>query len=113
MAATVQTTYARSGGVHIAYQVVGDGPFDLVFSPSPVSNLDVAWEWPPFARFLRRLASFCRVLRFDRRGTGASDPLPQDPLPPWEAFAGWLRPKFRCPTANRSNSPHFPTPLRW
>ena len=67
------TEYARSGDVHIAYQIVGDGPFDLVFSPSPVSNLEVAWEWPPFARFLRRLASFSRLILFDKRGTGLSD----------------------------------------
>jgi pimeloyl-ACP methyl ester carboxylesterase len=67
------TRYARSGEVHIAYQVVGNGPFDLVFSPSPVSNMEVAWEWPPFARFLRRLASFSRLILFDKRGTGLSD----------------------------------------
>ncbi len=67
------TQYARSGGVHIAYQVVGHGPIDLVFSPSPVSNLEVGWEWPPFERFLRRLASFSRLILFDKRGTGLSD----------------------------------------
>jgi pimeloyl-ACP methyl ester carboxylesterase len=72
-ASPVEVRYARSGEVHIAYQVVGDGPFDLVFSPSPVSNLEVAWEWPPFARFLRRLASFSRLILFDKRGTGLSD----------------------------------------
>lgn len=69
----LETKYARSGDVHIAYQVVGDGPMDLVFSPSPVSNLEVAWEWPPFARFLNRLASFSRLILFDKRGTGLSD----------------------------------------
>ncbi len=67
------TKYAKSGDVHIAYQVVGEGPFDLVFSPSPVSNLEVSWEWPPFARFLNRLASFSRLILFDKRGTGLSD----------------------------------------
>src|SRR5205085_8476510 len=73
VAALAETRYARSGNVHVAYQVVGDGPFDLVFSPSPVSNLEVAWEWPPFARFLRRLASFSRLILFGKRGTGLSD----------------------------------------
>ncbi|MEY2565978.1 MAG: hypothetical protein QOE35_507 [Actinomycetota bacterium] len=68
-----ETQYAKSGEVHIAYQVVGEGPLDLVFSPSPVSNLEVAWEWPPFERFLRRLASFSRLILFDKRGTGLSD----------------------------------------
>ncbi len=71
--AVPETRYAQSGDVHIAYQVVGDGPFDLVFSPSPVSNVEVSWEWPPFARFLRRLASFSRLILFDKRGTGLSD----------------------------------------
>src|SRR5436305_4002739 len=71
--APVETRYARSVDVHVAYQVIGDGPFDLVFSPSPVSNMEVAWEWPPFARFLRRLASFSRLILFDKRGTGLSD----------------------------------------
>jgi pimeloyl-ACP methyl ester carboxylesterase len=68
-----ETRYTRSGDVHIAYQVVGDGPIDLVFSPSPVSNLEVGWDWPPFARFLGRLASFSRLILFDKRGTGLSD----------------------------------------
>ena len=68
-----ETNYARSGDVHIAYQVVGHGPIDLVFSPSPVSNLEVGWEWPPFARFLTRLATFSRLILFDKRGTGLSD----------------------------------------
>ena len=67
------TRYAKSGDVHIAYQVLGDGPLDLVFSPSPVSNLELVWEWPPFERFLRRLASFSRLILFDKRGTGLSD----------------------------------------
>ena len=73
MAIAAETRYARSGDVHIAYQIVGDGPLDLVFSPSPVSNLEVGWEWPPFARFLGRLAAFSRLILFDKRGTGLSD----------------------------------------
>src|SRR5205085_12132510 len=68
-----ETFYAKSGDVHIAYQVVGEGPIDLVYSPSTVSNLEVSWEWPPFERFLRRLASFSRLILFDKRGTGLSD----------------------------------------
>jgi len=68
-----ETLYAKSGDVHIAYQVLGEGPIDLVYSPSPVSNLEVSWEWPPFERFLRRLASFSRLILFDKRGTGLSD----------------------------------------
>jgi pimeloyl-ACP methyl ester carboxylesterase/DNA-binding winged helix-turn-helix (wHTH) protein len=68
-----ETRYAKSGDVHIAYQVVGeDGP-DLVFVPGWVSHVEYAWEDPSFSRFLRRLASFCRLILLDRRGTGLSD----------------------------------------
>ncbi len=86
-AAQPETRYARLGGDRIAYQVLGQGPPDLVFTMGSFSHVDVAWEDPQIALFLRRLASFSRLLRFDRRGTGASDPLPADPLPPWEAYA--------------------------
>jgi len=68
-----KTRYAKSGDVHIAYQVVGDGPFDLVFVPGFVSNVDHNWEWPALARMLSRLASFSRLIMFDKRGTGLSD----------------------------------------
>jgi pimeloyl-ACP methyl ester carboxylesterase/class 3 adenylate cyclase len=68
-----QTRYARSGGVSIAYQVVGDGPIDLVLVPGWVSNVDVFWEEPRLARLLSRLASFSRLILFDKRGTGLSD----------------------------------------
>jgi pimeloyl-ACP methyl ester carboxylesterase/class 3 adenylate cyclase len=68
-----ETHYARSGDVRIAYQVVGDGPFDLVFVPGFISNLDLAWEGPGFKHLLSRLASFSRLILFDKRGTGLSD----------------------------------------
>ena len=68
-----QTLYARSGNVHVAYQVVGGGPFDLVFVPGFVSNLEYGWEEPTLEVFYRRLASFCRLVIFDKRGTGLSD----------------------------------------
>jgi class 3 adenylate cyclase len=68
-----QTRYAKSGDVRIAYQVVGDGPIDLVFVPGFVSHVELVWEEPHFARFLERLASFSRLILFDRRGLGLSD----------------------------------------
>jgi pimeloyl-ACP methyl ester carboxylesterase len=68
-----ETRYAKSGGVHIAYQVVGDGGPDLVLVPGWVSHVEYAWEDPSCARFLRRLASFSRLILLDRRGTGLSD----------------------------------------
>jgi class 3 adenylate cyclase len=68
-----ETRYARSGDVSIAYQVLGDGPLDLVFVPGWISHLDHYWEEPRVARFFRRLGSFARLIRFDKRGTGLSD----------------------------------------
>jgi pimeloyl-ACP methyl ester carboxylesterase/class 3 adenylate cyclase len=70
-----ETRYARSGEVNIAYQVVGDGPLDLVFVPGFVSHLDLQWADPRVARFLDKLASFSRLILFDKRGTGLSDPV--------------------------------------
>ena len=68
-----ETRYARSGDVNIAYQVVGDGPFDLVHVPAFVSNVELSWQVAGMAHVTRRLASFSRVLRFDKRGQGMSD----------------------------------------
>src|SRR5215510_1303821 len=68
-----RTHYARSGDVHIAYQVVGEGPRDLVFVPGWISNVEMFWEEPVVVRFLERLASFSRLILFDKRGTGLSD----------------------------------------
>jgi pimeloyl-ACP methyl ester carboxylesterase len=67
------TLYAKSGDVNIAYQVVGEGPLDLVYVPGFVSHLDIDWDEPRSEHFLRRLASFSRLIRFDKRGTGLSD----------------------------------------
>jgi pimeloyl-ACP methyl ester carboxylesterase len=68
-----ETKYAFSGDISIAYQVMGKGPFDLVVIPPFVSHLEVAWEYPPYVRLLKRLASFSRLVVFDKRGTGLSD----------------------------------------
>ena len=65
--------YAKSGDVNIAYQVTGEGPFDLVFVPGYVTHLELHWAIPSFTPFLEELASFCRLIRFDKRGTGMSD----------------------------------------
>jgi pimeloyl-ACP methyl ester carboxylesterase len=73
MANLPETHYARSGEVHIAYQVVGDGPRDIVYVPGFISHLDLMWESPRTARVWRRLSSFARLILFDKRGTGLSD----------------------------------------
>lgn len=75
------TRYARSGTVSIAFQVVGNGPRDLVFVRGWVSHLEAGWDEPLRARFFRRLASFSRLILFDKRGTGMSDRVPDRELP--------------------------------
>jgi pimeloyl-ACP methyl ester carboxylesterase len=82
-----ETKYAWLGRDRIAYQVFGQGPPDLVLAPGSIGHLDIIWEDAGSALFLRTLASFCRLILFNRRGAGASDPLPADPLPPWESYA--------------------------
>jgi pimeloyl-ACP methyl ester carboxylesterase len=79
-----ETRYTKSGDVNIAYQVVGDGPFDLVHAPAWVSHVEESWEEPLLAAFLERLASFSRLILFDKRGTGLSDRVPNDRLPTLE-----------------------------
>lgn len=68
-----QIRYTRSSGINIAYQVVGDGPRDIVLVPGWISNIEVFWEEPSVVRFFERLASFSRLILFDKRGTGLSD----------------------------------------
>lgn len=87
-----ETSYARSGDSHIAYQVIGNGPIDMVFMSAWFSHIDGRWEEPAFARMLRRFASFSRLIVFDKRGSGASDPLPRDTDGhSWEDWADDIR----------------------
>jgi pimeloyl-ACP methyl ester carboxylesterase len=73
------TRYAKSGDVHVAYQIFGSGPIDLVFVPGFVSHIENYWDHPDLARWLLRLASFARVAMFDKRGTGLSDRVSEFP----------------------------------
>ena len=73
MIETPETRFAKSGDTYIAYQVMGEGPFDLVFVPGFISHLEIHMEQPLYRTFAERLASFCRLIRFDKRGTGLSD----------------------------------------
>ena len=79
-----KTRYAKSGDLNIAYQVLGEGPFDLVYVPGWVSNVELIWEREKPARFLERLASFSRLIMFDKRGTGMSDRVSPEQLPTLE-----------------------------
>jgi class 3 adenylate cyclase len=82
-----ETKYARLGEDRIAYQVIGDGPVDLLYAPARSECLDLRFDWPPLAEFLRRVSSFTRLIMFDRRGTGASDALSYEGLSLWEQWA--------------------------
>ncbi len=79
-----KTEYVRSGELHIAYQVMGEGPLDLVYVPGWLSHLELAWELPDLVLGFERLASFARLILFDKRGTGMSDRVPNDQLPTLE-----------------------------
>jgi len=81
---TPHTRYAKSGDVNIAYQVVGQGPIDLVVNWGWLSHVEMSWEDPDIAEFLSRLASFSRLIVFDKRGTGMSDRVPESELPTLE-----------------------------
>ena len=74
-----ETRYARSGDLYIAYQVVGEGPVDLLYVPSWISQIEHYWDEPTVARYFEKLAAFSRLILFDRRGTGLSDPVPDAP----------------------------------
>jgi pimeloyl-ACP methyl ester carboxylesterase len=80
----VETRYAKSGDIHVAYQVVGEGPLDLILILGWISHLEHQWEDPSLARFLDRLAAFSRLIVFDKRGTGLSDRVANNALPTLE-----------------------------
>jgi pimeloyl-ACP methyl ester carboxylesterase len=83
-----RTQYARNGDVHLAFQVVGEGALDLLLIDTWVHHVEAVWDFPDFARLLRRLSSLGRLIHFDRRGTGLSDPVPLDQLPDLQTQVG-------------------------
>jgi class 3 adenylate cyclase/alpha-beta hydrolase superfamily lysophospholipase len=85
-----QTRYVEVGGAEVAYQIVGQGPMDVIHVPG-FNHVDVRWEIPVWAAFMERLASFARLILFDRRGTGASDAVPDTAMPTWEEWADDVR----------------------
>ena len=87
-----ETRYTKTAdGVHIAFQVVGDGPLDFVYVGPWITHLEYRWELPQYASYLRRIASFSRLILFDKRGMGMSDPVPIDQLPDLETRMDDLR----------------------
>jgi class 3 adenylate cyclase len=97
-----ETRYARGGEGNVAYQVIGDGPLDLVFLPWWGTNIDVMWEEPSISRFLLRLARFSRVLCFDKRGSGVSDALPLASLPTLEQWTDDVRTVMQAAGSERA-----------
>jgi class 3 adenylate cyclase len=86
-----ETRYVEVSGAEVGYQVVGDGPIDLLFTFGFGSNIELDWDNPHFAAFLKRLASFSRLIFFDRRGTGVSDPIGRDIAATWEDWTEDVR----------------------
>jgi class 3 adenylate cyclase len=86
-----ETRYASVGGADVAYQILGDGPFDLLYCIGLGGNIELIWDATLPREFFTQVASFSRLILFDRRGTGASDPIPNDSLPPWEDWAEDIR----------------------
>jgi class 3 adenylate cyclase len=99
---TPETRYTRAGEVHIAYQVLGEGPVDIVLADQWFSNMDGQWDVPPLAEFRRRLASFSRLIMFDRRGMGLSDPVAIQSLPSLEAWMDDLRAVLTAARSDRA-----------
>jgi len=87
MTAIPDTEYATLGEDRIAYQVYGGGELDLLWVPASADCIELRWDWPPYAKFLDWLGARARVIAFDRRGTGASDPPSGESLPLWEQWA--------------------------
>jgi alpha-beta hydrolase superfamily lysophospholipase len=81
-----ETQYAKAEEGYVGYQVIGQGPFDILFIGNWVSNIEVMWEHPSMVRYLNRLGSFARVIAFDKRGSGVSDPVPLGALPTLEQW---------------------------
>lgn len=81
-----ETRYARFGELHLAYQVIGDGPPDILLLDQWFGHVDAQWDVAPLAELRERLATFGRLIVFDKRGTGLSDPIPTSSLPTLEAF---------------------------
>jgi class 3 adenylate cyclase len=97
-----KTEYAKSGNVHIAYQVIGTGSMDLVLVPGWISNIEAAWENEEYARFLQGLASFSRLIFFDKRGTGLSDRVSERELPDLEHRMDDLRAVMKAADSERA-----------
>src|SRR5208283_1325290 len=97
-----ETRYTRSGDVNIAYQIVGNGPLDLVFVHGWVSNLEWGWQEPAFVRTMQRLASFSRLILFDKRGTGLSDRVSVEALPTMEQRMDDLRAVMDAASSERA-----------
>jgi class 3 adenylate cyclase len=97
-----ETRYTRAGDVHIAYQVLGEGLVDVVLADQWFSNMDGQWDVPPLAEFRRRLASFSRLIMFDRRGMGLSDPVAIQSLPSLDAWMDDLRAVMDAASSDRA-----------
>src|SRR5690242_16618221 len=86
-----ETRYARVDGLYLAYQILGDGAIDIVLADQWTSHQEAQWDVPPVAEVRRRLAQFGRLITFDKRGVGMSDPVPIEALPSIDAWIDDVR----------------------
>ncbi|HEX2141487.1 MAG TPA: alpha/beta hydrolase, partial [Candidatus Limnocylindria bacterium] len=97
-----ETRYTRAGDIHIAHQVLGEGAVDVILADQWFSNMDAQWDVPPLAELRRRLASFSRLIMFDRRGMGLSDPVAIQSLPSLDAWMDDLRAVMAAASSDRA-----------
>ena len=97
-----QVRYTSVGDANVAYMVLGDGPFDLLYSWGLGGHIDLIWDQPAAQRLFPRLASFSRLIMFDRRGTGESDPVPTGGLPTWEDWTEDIRAVLKAAGSKRA-----------
>src|ERR1700732_2207055 len=106
-----RTQYVKGPEGHVAYQVLGSGSRDIVFVPDHPNNIEIMWENPALSRFLERLATMGRVICFDKRGTGISDPVPLGAIPTIERWMDDLTTVLGDPSARMRNAADYPEGL--
>ena len=99
---TPETHFARAGEMYVAYQTVGEGTIDIVLAEQWISHLEAQWDVAPLAEVRRRLAAFGRLIIFDKRGVGISDPVPLQSLPPIDAWIDDVRAVMDAASSDRA-----------
>ncbi|MFY9588934.1 MAG: adenylate/guanylate cyclase domain-containing protein [Actinomycetota bacterium] len=97
-----ETQYTKVGDAFIGYQIIGDGPIDLIYVPGFASNIETLWDWPAYAKVFERLAFYSRLILFDPRGSGVSDPMPMTSVRTWEQVTEDVRAVLEAAKSERT-----------